>query len=617
MGYGTSLGTAHEDEISYVIEKGMTDKQLADASEINQNSTSGDFRSRFDVPMPSTMPLEDARKLTDALKLKGATQVASENKPLSEAPIQLETDYVNKLQEGNTKTMDFIFGKPDTPSDIRPALGHFYDTVKNAFKLPGDVYSSKVPAGSVQEIERAADLAGLMITGPAPVAAKVADGSLGSFMGVKSKTIDKNRLYQAQNMQLKGILPDEIYAETSTFKGADSRWRQEINDKSSSLKEEHLNVSPATPDEGWTSLGKDKTVSIPSRYANLINDPSIENLLKSFSKPDNQKVLGHILNHPDLYNAYPWLQNVKVYPLPKESPYYGFARTGEGQMEIHMSELAPDEFHSTLMHEVQHLIQAHEGFASGGSPKMFLPKELEAAEENFLKVRKEALANTEKELSMPTEQVADFKRAVQQDVEGTLRPESSGRIKIDFLKSKHPEIYDRLSNIVKSEKLLFDAKQAAQEKYKSIMGEVEARNVQARMHMDEVLRRWSDPVKTEEAIVSRLNQISSPADGPSASEITPMRRGANDNPTPKEQEADRLLRKAKRMEESDKIYSEFLKTKRKLDAKIASRPPQEAIDTAKKESEKLRTVLETRDWSEIEQAKYDKLQATIWWFAPK
>src|SRR6266704_1562723 len=82
MGYGTSLGTSHEDELSYVMDP-MTPKELSDRKEINANETSGDFQSRFGAidirPLAaSTMPPEASRKLTDALKQSRGTNVPAE-----------------------------------------------------------------------------------------------------------------------------------------------------------------------------------------------------------------------------------------------------------------------------------------------------------------------------------------------------------------------------------------------------------------------------------------------------------------------------------------------------------------------------------------------------------
>src|SRR5690606_23538522 len=106
----------------------------------------------------------------------------------------------------------------------------------DAFALPGDVYSGKVQPGSPQEIERAMDLAGLMVFGPAPVASKMAEGTLGSFVGVKSKTFPHDKLKIAQKMESEGATPDDIWKEAQMFKDkSDGRWKAEIGDNNAKL----------------------------------------------------------------------------------------------------------------------------------------------------------------------------------------------------------------------------------------------------------------------------------------------------------------------------------------------------------------------------------------------
>src|SRR6266849_6869709 len=145
-------------------------------------------------------------------------------------------DLTNK--SGLSQLGDDLFGTGK--NDIRPTLMGAATGVKNALALPGDVLSGKVPAGSTQEIERAADLAGRMVTGPAPVASKMADGTLGSFMGVRSKNFDPVRLSRAQELEMDAVHPDDIWMQTQTFRGADTRWRQEIDDSTSRLKMDNL-----------------------------------------------------------------------------------------------------------------------------------------------------------------------------------------------------------------------------------------------------------------------------------------------------------------------------------------------------------------------------------------
>ena len=81
MGFGTSLGTSHEDEMSYVLDT-LTPKQKSDQAEIDSNTTSGDFRSRFDV----TVPPGSLRELAGALKHSALSQTP-------EKPPETKPDY--------------------------------------------------------------------------------------------------------------------------------------------------------------------------------------------------------------------------------------------------------------------------------------------------------------------------------------------------------------------------------------------------------------------------------------------------------------------------------------------------------------------------------------------
>jgi hypothetical protein len=506
MAVGLSDGTAYNDSTEWLATvDSRSDKQRSDQTEINHNETSGDFQSRFGAidirPInPSTMPLQGSTELTGAFKSSGSVQVP-ENEPETNLP---------DVKDVQPSFAEDVFGKGE--HDIRPALTNFLQKTVDIIKGPGDAMSGKLPTWAVdpetgevhtshQVIEKATELAGLVIAGPAPVAKEMADGTLGSFMGVQSKTIDKTRLYKAQNMEMDGMHPEDIWNETQTFRGADSRWRQVILDKDSSLKKEALEVSPETADVGWTKIGKPETVSVPDRFKGIPDNASLEDLFKYLKDGPGKSIrLSDVLHHPELYRAYPWLKDIRVSPMPSDRDYLGMAKDSD----IWMAAQSEKNFKSTLMHEVQHIIQDREGFARGGNVEMFLPKALKPAEENFLKVREETEADIMKTHGMDEEDIKAIKQQIHNESKG-YKPEEHW----DELKQRLEDhgIYKPLSNITKSEELLQVAKAEAFEKYRSLMGEVESRNVQARLDFDRLSNAIHSPLRTESMIKPRNQQI--------------------------------------------------------------------------------------------------------------
>ena len=244
----------------------------------------------------------------------------------------------------------------------------------------------------------------------------MADGTLGSFMGIQSKTIDKTRLYKAQNMEMDGMHPEDIWNETQTFRGADNRWRQVILDKDSKLKREGLEYTPGEkikPSWGKADWGnKPETVSVPDRFKHLKDDASLDDIFKYLTKGPGKSIrLDEVLDHPELYKAYPWLKDIRVSPMPSDHDYLGMAKGSD----IWMAAQPEKEFRSTLMHEVQHLIQDREGFARGGNVEQFLPPKLKPAEENFLKVRAETEADITKTHGFHEKDIQEIKQQIYLD----------------------------------------------------------------------------------------------------------------------------------------------------------------------------------------------------------
>ena len=145
------------------------------------------------------------------------------------------------------------------------------------------------------------------------------DVSLNSFAGEKAITANVGKLDQAKAMLENGADEVEIWQKTGWFKDKDEAWKFEIGD------------SKARLNPNFKSGGR----------------------------------LGELLEHEELFKAYPELKDISVKKINDEG--------GEklGYYDPNKKEIAINNIgdKSTLMHEVQHAIQEIEGFAKGSGAK--------------------------------------------------------------------------------------------------------------------------------------------------------------------------------------------------------------------------------------------------------
>lgn len=147
--------------------------------------------------------------------------------------------------------------------------------------------------------------------------------TLNQMAGEHAKTAALDKLEQAKAMA-EDSSSEEIYKATGWFKGQDGKWRFEIPD----------NLEAITLDK-------------------LMNDKRAK--------------LGEIYDNPQLFEAYPDLKDVPVRIEEIEKGFNGFAYADA--ITISASLKNDNEAKSTLVHEIQHLIQKREGFARGGGPE--------------------------------------------------------------------------------------------------------------------------------------------------------------------------------------------------------------------------------------------------------
>jgi hypothetical protein len=254
------------------------------------------------------------------------------------------------------------------------------------------------------------------------------------FIGENSKSWNKEAAKTAIEMEKAGAKPEDIWSATGTFRGAEGKLRQEISDVSAQLLNKQKNFE-----------GK----------------------------------LHETLSHPELYKNYPALQYYDTditseIALPEHMKKTLIGRGGgsftekdfvSGEPKI-TAKAYSEEDKKALLHELQHAVQAKEGFARGGSP---------------------GSGND-----------APFVYGV---------GEASQKLKqIESLLEKTPYNSPEFDNLINQQANLTKQAEAeaAYEGYRRLAGEVEARATEARMNLTDKERRAKFPYESYDVPKSNL-----------------------------------------------------------------------------------------------------------------
>lgn len=152
---------------------------------------------------------------------------------------------------------------------------------------------------------------------------------LGQFAGPIARTADPAKLANAEDMERRGWDKDAVWMATGWGRGADGKWRFEIPDD---LK----------------GIGAD----VPDRLRAIPAGHGIR--------------LRELYRNPDLEKAYP-----QVFDLPVATTSRGDGAFDEKAGIIWLNPKAPvEQVRLALIHEIQHAIQAEEGFARGSSSRV-------------------------------------------------------------------------------------------------------------------------------------------------------------------------------------------------------------------------------------------------------
>jgi hypothetical protein len=317
------------------------------------------------------------------------------------------------------------------------------DTIKSLM-LPGHVMQGgEFTPRDVTEM--ALDVGMLSSVAPAPAGAKR------MFGGINAKNAPVDDLAKAEVMEKAGEAADDIWRATGWGRGADGKWRFEIDD--SGAKSVDIFGDPARTDRviGASVNAKRDGGQLPQ--ATSIDD---------------------VLTHPELSRQYG--------STPEGGVFFDNLGSTRGKyhgdidaitLDDGLAAIDPAQTRSTSLHELQHAIQRREGFAKGGNQGQ-ASQIHEKAIQNVADVRGKAM--NEWFAAQPGDRP---------NVEARWRP---------IIEAAESELQQIAGD---------GADPLAM--YRRLAGEVEARNVQTRMDMDAATRRATPPWATED--VPRDQQI--------------------------------------------------------------------------------------------------------------
>ena len=317
----------------------------------------------------------------------------------------------------------------------------------------------------------------------------------------------------AESMETQGKSVEAIRLATGWERGADGQWRYEIPDIQ--IKENAFRVIREA------DAARDAEQAALWERTDLSDDEYVDRDVAIAEKYENQTLttkLEDVVDAPELFRAYPQLKELKVEFGRLSGNARGYYAPGSKTIRLpRRADILQNATRSTLAHEIQHAIQDIEGFASGASPELMMPKDLviwrdmerlriyrqSESWQQYVRLRDEIFDSED-----PSARLAELGQLEQNsDVQEVLK-------ELNRLREKWG--YDEnISRALNSDDWLpggevgttlneadpdFQLRQ-----YYRVAGEVEARNVQDRLDMTDEQRRQTTLEATES--YPRVEQI--------------------------------------------------------------------------------------------------------------
>lgn len=392
-----------------------------------------------------------------------------------------------------------------------------------------------------------------------------------SFAGQVARSADRIQLHHAHACLAAGMDEDLVRQETGWFRGVDGGWRFEIDDSGAALRpalrtlrhgaheaarivsfdyRAHADgtYSVSLRPEGATSttdfidlehmsVNRLRTV-LPWHALRAITEnegvDEWEGQMPEVGLTVRQEFdfhglatlpLSEVLDHPLLFEAYPKLRDLPVTVDPSQGANAALVTIAE---DPHYIELGRSNQLSSLMHELQHVIQYREGFARGGSVDRMHSRAVtealaafEAVDAEYARVGLEIPEVLHAHAALDAARLAvmqdlglDYRsRGAQAELRRLLSDQQREQLQVlqeaywaaveeagGFNSERVADFVDALMAREDARMATSISEDEALDRYRRLAGEVEARNAQTRLRMSVEERVATPPESTEDIV---------------------------------------------------------------------------------------------------------------------
>lgn len=323
--------------------------------------------------------------------------------------------------------------------------------------------------------------------------------------GISARSADSAALRRAEALEKSGTDNETIRQETGWYRGMDGQWRFEIDDSGAAFSrsgEAQYSADNADYARYTQLMNRMLTGELTeAEHAELLGlDKKNGSTKKELARriDEGNATLRDIMQHNALFEAYPEIAETKVKFADMPSGTAGSYNRETNTITLDTKlKYDANEALDALMHEVQHRVQAAEGFAGGTNPGYWNRGEnYDRAAEKYRDNRARLLNGLSTDDLALYDEYRSTEREMGAMLDGSMLYDES---RMDALEKRSDKLYKELygkewfGKLNRYDRILGDAGEAVKEFYWNTAGEIEARDTTSRRRMSAEERKNTPP----------------------------------------------------------------------------------------------------------------------------